>query len=201
MTRGDPNVFIIESLDFEDEKNNRFEGKFLSQILQLGGKESLYYYIRTKKELQKVLEIFENSDYRYLHISCHGNKNSLFTTLDNLPFSEFATLINPHLNEKRLFVSACSAVNDDLAEVIIPKSGCFSLIIPINDIGFHDAAIIWASFYHIMFKENPNRMKRKDILPALRNIVNTFEISLNYFSNSISPYKKTIIKPKKIPNK
>lgn len=71
----------------------------------------------------------------------------------------------------------------------------------VNDIGFHDAAIIWASFYHIMFKENPNRMKRKDILPALRNIVNTFEISLNYFSNSTSPYKKTIIKPKKIPNK
>ena len=196
MTRGEPNVFIIESLNFEDEKYNRFEGKFLSQILQLGGKDSSYYYIRTKKELKKVLEIFESSDYRYLHISCHGNDSSLFTTLDKLPFSGFAELVKPYLNDKRLFVSACSAVNDDLAGHIIPNSGCYSLIGPISEIGFHDAAIVWASFYHLMFKENPNAMKRIDILPTLKNVVNTFGISLNYYSNSASPYNKDIIKPR-----
>ena len=32
-----PNVFIIESLDFDDEENNRFEGKVLSNILKLNG--------------------------------------------------------------------------------------------------------------------------------------------------------------------
>jgi hypothetical protein len=47
-----PNVFIIESLKFSDEKKDRFEGKILSQILHLGGKESKYYYIRTEKELK-----------------------------------------------------------------------------------------------------------------------------------------------------
>ncbi len=198
MVRWHPNVFIIESLNFNDEKNDRFEGKILSQILHLGGKKSIYYYIRTKKELEKVLEIFDKSEFRYLHISCHGSETSLSTTLDNLSFSGLAALLKPHLNDKRLFVSACSAVNDDLAKVIIPHSDCISLIGPKNDIGFHDAAIIWASFYHLIFKKDPDAMKRKNILPILKNVANTFDISLNYFSNATSPYHKTIINPKKI---
>ena len=65
-------VFVIESLEFDDEKENRFEGKFLSQILNMSGIESAYYYIRTRRELERILEIFEESEYRYLHFSCHG---------------------------------------------------------------------------------------------------------------------------------
>ena len=60
-------VFIIESLDFDNEKENELEGEFISQILHLGDIPSKYYYIRTKKELIKVLEIFEESEFRYLH--------------------------------------------------------------------------------------------------------------------------------------
>jgi hypothetical protein len=127
MSSWEPDVFIIESLELDDEKNNRFEGKILSDILHLGGKKPIYYYIRTKKEFKKILEIFGESEYRYLHISCHGNTTSLSTTLDALPFDEFAMMINPYLSEKRLFVSACSAVNEGLAKAVIPNSGCYSL--------------------------------------------------------------------------
>ena len=63
-----PNVFIIESLDFDDEKNNMYEGKVLSQILELNGIESEYYYIRTKQELDEIVDKFEDSGYRYLHL-------------------------------------------------------------------------------------------------------------------------------------
>jgi hypothetical protein len=70
-------------------------------------------------------------------------------------------LIKLYLKEKRLFVSACSAVNDDLAKEIIPNSRCYSLIGPRKDIRFHDAAIIWASFYHLNFKENPMQCQEK----------------------------------------
>jgi hypothetical protein len=114
--------------------------------------------------------------------------------LDALPFQEFAMMINPYLNEKRLFVSACSAVNEYLAEAVIPNSDCYSLIGPINKIGFHDAAITLASFYHLMFKEDPNAIKRKNIKPTLQNIVDTFGESLNYFSASkTSPYYKKLL--------
>ena len=195
-----PYVFIIESLGFEDEKENRFEGKLLSQILHLGGKESQYYYIRTKRELEEVLEFFNESDYRYLHISCHGSESAIYTTLDTLTFPELCELLIPYLKKRRLFISACSSVNDNLAREIIPPSECYSLIGPKEDIYFHDAAIIWASFYHLMFKESPKAMKRKDILPTLRKMVNTFGIPLNYFSisrKSKKGYKRSKIEPTK----
>jgi hypothetical protein len=38
-----PGVFIIESLDFEDEKNRRFEGQILRDMLILSGKEVEYW--------------------------------------------------------------------------------------------------------------------------------------------------------------
>jgi len=194
------NVFIIESLSFNDEKNNRFEGKFLSQILHLGNKESIYYYVRTKKELEKLLKLFNRSNYRYLHLSCHGDRESISTTLDRIPFSELAKLVRPYLREKRLFISACSAVNDDLAKIVIPSSKCFSIIGPAEDILFSDAAIIWASFYHLVFREDPKKMIRVDILSILKNVANTFGVSINYFSiskRSKEGYKRTKISPRR----
>ncbi len=51
-----PEIFIIESLDFEDERANRFEGRIISQILALSEKKCEYCYIRTKRELKTLLE-------------------------------------------------------------------------------------------------------------------------------------------------
>ena len=51
----EPKVFIIESLDFEDEEKNLFEGQIISSILKLSKIESKYYYVRTKKEFEKVM--------------------------------------------------------------------------------------------------------------------------------------------------
>ena len=75
MTRA--RVFIIESLKPEDEKAGNFEGRVLSQILHLGDKESEYHYVRNKRKLNAVLRRFGKSDYRYLHLSCHGNEGEL----------------------------------------------------------------------------------------------------------------------------
>jgi hypothetical protein len=177
-----PKVFIIESLTFPDEKSDRFEGKFLSHILKLGSIDSEYFYIRTKKEFKEVLRIFNSSNFRYLHLSCHGNEDGLTTTLDGLLHSEFALVTKNHLENRRLFLSACSATNRNFAESVIPSSGCLSMIGPATDIRFNDAAIIWASFYHLIFKANRTGMNRSDILPVLKKIVQTFEIQMNYYS-------------------
>ena len=87
-----------------------------------------------------------------------------------------------------------------LAENVIPNSGCYSIIGPSNDIEFNDAAIIWAAFYHLIFKANPKAMKRADILPVLKKLVKTFGVAMNYFSTSSSRksgVKGTIIKMKR----
>jgi hypothetical protein len=53
-------VFIIESLDFDDKRNHRFEGRIISDILALSGKQCEYRYIRTKREFKEVLKQFSS---------------------------------------------------------------------------------------------------------------------------------------------
>lgn len=188
-----PGVFIIESLDFTDEQHKRFEGQLIANILKLNLIPSKYYYIRTKSELSKVLNLFDTSNYRYLHISCHGSKTHLYLTLDDLTYQDIGDILKSHLAKRRLFLSACQATNSNLIKHIIPPSACYSVIGPVNNIQFRDAAISWAAFYHLMFKNNPKIMKREWLIRNLQKVVNTFEEPLNYFSSSrlnIKGYKK-----------
>jgi hypothetical protein len=190
-------VFIVESLGFDDEASKRFPGKFLTQILRMEGKKPLYYYIRTKKELEAVMDLFRESDYRYLHMSCHGNSGALSTTLDPIPFDKLGNILNPYLKKKRMFVAACSAVNSNIAKAIIPHSGCYSVIGPIEDVYFGHAAIVYASFYHLMFELDRKKMKRTQMLHTLQKLVDTFNVPLDYFSiskNSPKGYKRTKIR-------
>jgi hypothetical protein len=131
-------VFIIESLTLNDERRQRFEGRIISQILALSGKKCEYYYVRTRRELVAMLKQFSSSNYRYLHLSCHGDDSSMATTFDAISFSEFGPLIKPYLRKRRLFVSACSMTNRSLAESIMPGSGCYSILGPDQDIRFSD---------------------------------------------------------------
>jgi hypothetical protein len=50
-------VFMIESLDSDDEGNGRLEGVFLSHVLRLHGKNPKYKYVRTRREFEKVIKM------------------------------------------------------------------------------------------------------------------------------------------------
>jgi hypothetical protein len=176
-----PSVFIIESLGFEDEQKGRLEGEVLRRMLALSGKEAEYRYVRTKQELRVVLEQFQASRLRYLHISCHGDSDGLATTLDDLPFAEFAELVRPYLVKRRLFVSACEAASPKLARHLLPGSGCLSIVGPVGDIRFDDAAVVWAAFYHLMFRLDATRMTAKTIRRVLTNVCRTFDVGMCFF--------------------
>ncbi len=180
-----PKVFIIESLDFDDEENQRYEGRILSQILQLSSEiESVYFYIRTRRELERIVTKFAKSRFRYLHLSCHGNPSSMATTLDEVPLHELGAILAPGLHKRRLFLSACQMASPALAQGLLPSSGCYSVIGPASDVDFGDAALLWASFYHLMFRDDRVVMKREQILKHLKSTAGLFEVPLNYFAPS-----------------
>jgi hypothetical protein len=175
-------LYIIESLKFEDEKKKRLEGRILRDILRLSGHEVEYIYIRTQREFQVAMRRFYESRRRYLHISCHGNSKTVALTLDSIPFDKFADDANPYLKHRRLFMSACAVVNNDLAKRVIPESRCNSLIGPRESIYFDDAVLMWASFYHLMFRDpESDAMKGGKIRWALRRIRYAFGIEFDYF--------------------
>jgi len=176
-----PEVFIIESLRFGDEEKGYYEGQIISDILRLNKKQSKYYYIRTKKELTAVLRKFHDSNYRYLHLSCHANNQEMRTTLDSIPFDELSTVLRPYLRERRLFVSACEMTNTNLANLLLPDSGCLSLMGPAATIKFSDAAIIWASLYHLMFSHDRDIMKRNMLVLTGKALTTLFGVPLNFY--------------------
>lgn len=183
--RTKPDVFIIESLDPDDEGNGRFEGGTISNILRLHGKEPKYRYVRSRKEFKGAIKEFGNSGYRYLHISAHGDFQGLCTTnLDSIDYIKLANLLKPHFKNKRLFISACSMVHQNMANSIIQATECYSVIGPADDIEFHKASIFWASLYHLLFLKDSEIMTRKNLKDILEKAGNLFEVNMKFFSKS-----------------
>ena len=175
-------LFIIESLERDQEETMR-EGVIIQQILALGRSLPVkYIYIRTKAELAMALKEFESSSFRYLHLSCHGSPSAVYLTLDPLPFAQFVKLVAPYLTHKRLFLSACSVVNPKLAEALMEQSDCYSIIGPCRNIKFDDALMMWASFYHLAFRDEAEiRLLGGKIRWTLRRITHSFSVEFHYY--------------------
>ena len=99
--------------------------------LRMSLKKPLYHYVRTVTEFKHFVDEFGKSDYRYLHISCHGNKRGvIFTTLDSMTTTEFAKIVGPALDGKRLFLSVCLASSQAMADAVFANGKCTSLAGP-----------------------------------------------------------------------
>lgn len=180
-----PEVFIVESLRFKDERKGHLEGKVLTDMLRLIGKSPRYYYIRTRKELKSVLKIFSRSRYRYLHLSCHGSDESIYTTLDEIKFKGLGKILKPHLRKRRLFVSSCEVVNDQFVKAVMPSSGCYSIAGTSEKVRFDKAAALWVSFYYLAFQEpEKTTLQGRDVRSALEELARLFDVPITYCGKS-----------------
>jgi hypothetical protein len=177
-----PEVYIIESLSKQDIKEKRLEGKLISQILRMGKRKPKYRFVKTRSQLIEATEEFAKSQYRYLHLSCHGNSNKFRFYFGDIGFRQFAKFMHDKLENRRIFISTCKSVNMNLAKLIIPRSKCNSIIGPFEPIRFDDAAIIWVSYYYLAFKNEQTVMDRKLIIKTLTCLTKLYQINLNYFS-------------------
>jgi hypothetical protein len=175
-------VFIIESMDEDNERYNKLDGLALKTILDLSGIDNEYIYIRTRLELEYAIDAFQKSDFGFLHISCHGSEEGLSLTLEDISFEDLELIMGPALKYRRLFLSACKAACFAFAEYFIPKHHCYSIMGSPGTIDYDKAAIFWSSYYFLMYKDNQLRMWQKNIIPTLQNITHTFSETLNYFS-------------------
>ena len=200
-----PQVFIIETLDPDDEGNDRLEGKNIAHLLRLHGKMPIYHYVRTKKQFKHAVKQFGESHYRYLHISAHGNQDGMCTTnLDEISNVELSNILKPYLKGRRLFLSACSMVNIKMAGQIIEKTQCFSVLGPRKSIAFSDAVVFWQILYHLMFSENYDGMGTNKLKQTLNDIESLLPVEIAYFSRSKKlkrGYTGDLLKKKKLPKR
>jgi hypothetical protein len=76
--------------------------------------------------------------------------------------------------------------NDDLASILMPSSGCYSILGPTQDIYFGDAAILWASLYHAMFTYDSSAMIGSVLRTKAQALANMYQLRLNYFGRDTS---------------
>jgi len=179
-----PDVFIIESLRFEDESRGYTEGSFLAHILKLAERDVHYVYIRTRAELEEVLDQFEDSKFRYLHISCHANSKGMSLTLDNLSVQEIGSIIGPCLDRRRIFFSACKIATPALATALLKETGCYSVIGPSEKVRFDEAALYWASLYHFMFKNDAVVITREMLKESMQMLSTVFGLGMKFYAAS-----------------
>jgi hypothetical protein len=175
-----PEVFIIESVKF-DEEETYLEGEMISRSLRMSLKNPIYRYVRTKKELTHFLQEFRQSDYRYLHISCHGNDHGISTTLDKIRSQELAEMVGPLLKGRRLFLSTCKATTRELADAVFSNGECYSLVGPVGKINFDDSVVFWTSFYHVMFKTDDRKMVLSHLKKNLTKSAKLVNEKMNLF--------------------
>lgn len=175
-------VFIIESMDMDNEQDGKLDGYLLQQILDLCDIPNQYFYIRTKQELENIIEIFDESNYQFLHFSCHGTENALILTYDSITYGELEEIIGESLYRRRLFLSACNLANFELAKHFVPKYHCLSVIGSPDEIDYDRAAVFWSSFYYLMYDKKQTSMPQRYINQILPDITKTFSLKLKYFS-------------------
>ncbi|WP_105632199.1 hypothetical protein, partial [Cronobacter dublinensis] len=161
------------------------EGIVLANILRMDNKSPEYRYVRNKKQLDVALDDFEKYNYRYLHISAHGNKEELALTDDTrISFPELATILKPYSYHRRIFISACCMVNEQLATALFSKCEFYSVIGPVDEVSFSEAALFWSTYYHLMFKMDKKNMSGKNIAVVLEKLSSLFDIEMKYFHKS-----------------
>jgi len=178
--------------------------------LRMCGKKPQYYYFRTRTEFIELLKEFQDSSYRYLHLSCHASPTIIHTTYDKLKLADFSGLIAPHLKNRRLFVSACEIGNEIAAACLFGAcNGLYSFAAPAEKIRFDHAAAIWASFYvrtsdlHVIKEKKLksgktskiNTLNIKDINDTLEKLCNLFDVA--FYSAWFDPspkFKKVVDK-------
>ncbi|MFZ5843925.1 MAG: hypothetical protein ACOY3E_13630 [Pseudomonadota bacterium] len=188
IQKTEPEVFILESLDFDDENESRFEGRILADVLRMCGKNPKYYYFRTEAELEILTLMFRESGYRYLHLSCHGSSDKIHTTLNDITYIRFSQIFEKNLRNRRLFVSACEVGNELFSAVVAGRNkGMYSIAGPSEDIRFDHAVAFWSAFYVKAFSVDSGAMKGGDIESALQDLCKLFAI--NFFFSKYNAKK------------
>lgn len=188
MKQTKPEVFIIESLHETDPR----EGEVIKNILEMSDRSPRYLYFKSREDFRSAIRAFDESNYRYLHISSHGRPGYFGFEFGRMDFLEFYGSVHQVIQNKRVSISACEIVNhqdNQIAELLLKGTGCYSVIGSYEPINFDDAVVFWSNFYFLAYKEQPEgriKLNRGLVLTIMRRLTGLYHLNMNYYSYSRS---------------
>lgn len=162
-------VFIIESVTEHD-------GYVLFQQLKLLGGRPRYIPVRNLNDFKAAMAVFRMSNYRFLHISCHGDKSCSKVKIGKTWYfyESIADAFPCALKSRRVSFSACELGNDDFTRVLNSRNHWIhSITAPSKAVDSKIAAAYWVSFYTLCFQYP--RIKGKKVSIASKPIEKIIE--------------------------
>lgn len=81
----------------------------------------------------------------------------------------------------------------------MPGTDCYSILGPDQDILFNDAAILWASLYHMMFAWDSKSMAGPILRQRAQAVADMYQIRLSYYGRDRTT-KRGYIAKRIVPN-
>lgn len=188
-------VFILESPSIADEVYNRRDGKILYDFLKLKGLKPLYCNIGNSSDIEEAIECFYNSGYRYLHLCCHGNDDSICLGKTSFAYEEL-DFFEGMMHHRRLFISACLLGNINFAKRLFNNNEeMYSILAPTDEIAFSTSLTFFSSLYHLLNECNSRSIKRDSFQFTIERLCETFGQEFSYYSRGSE------VKEKKFSNK
>lgn len=175
-----PDLFIVESLKYSDVKI----GNLLANNLRSSGKNPIFMTVDGENSFKHAMKIFKTSNYRYLHIICHGNPSFISfydeqslsaEASETISYDSFINCFPPNLNGIRIFLAACELGNKNFSNAIMrSRHDIYSVIAPKNEILATQALYVWTTFYNQLFSSENANMKSSVMLKLLWKAVKVF---------------------------
>ncbi|MEG2810424.1 MAG: hypothetical protein RR889_07225, partial [Akkermansia sp.] len=154
-------IFIIESPSDGSEENCLLEGKILYDLLKSLKKNPRYIFFEDKDQLSYISEAFRKSNYRYLHISTHGNQKEIILKNQKISYDKFASYFSGNLKLRRVFSSAGNLENEKFREALCnaDNKGMHSVLTPVENMLLGEAISFWSMFYVSLLNESRSTIK------------------------------------------
>lgn len=140
-------VFIIESSTEED-------GYVLYRQLKLLGGNPRYIKVACLNDLAAALVLFRQSNYRFVHISCHGDKaqEKIMIGEEWHTYDKVVSLFPRCFKSRRVSFSACELGNDTLTRELNSRNHWIhSIVAPSVEVDPKISAAYWVAFYTLCF--------------------------------------------------
>lgn len=180
-------VFIIEALTAEDVRQGMLDGYILYQQIKLMGGDPRYIRVKSENDLKAALVMFRESNYKFLHVSCHGDRIKQKIRIGEKWFGYMRVAIASRqlLKSRRVTFSACELGDELFCKRLFEKNHWMhSFTAPTTEINAKVASAFWVSLYTLWLNKSIPSVKddlsvRSDtVLDVLKILSNAFDFPI-----------------------
>jgi hypothetical protein len=168
--------YIIESLKDGDVE----DGLIFREALDATKKVPKYRNVKNFKDFKDALVDFENSRYKYLLISSHGDEENLQLTEEYVNVDDFEDF-KIKFTERRIFMSTCYGGSLLFAKYFI-RNGAYSVVGTPDKLDQIVAIGLWPTMLIVFERLNNTILKFSEINRTMKLMAEVYLINLHYYS-------------------